>query len=238
MPCWKKKSTLYSISTWPIFLNFGKCKICARTRCSNSKSQQLFLNFSKYDWYLGPHLRRRGLCIVGTLGLDLKNQWAGFALEKRLPSISNRLRSLNPILSSAVSVHLLYPGSTGRSGLCDWQQLTSHKHAYTTWTLQFCFLISFKGFFLVVFFVFLAHYSFVVYPQWKLFTYYCLTSIWSFVSDFICIKMFWAGRDRPCLQSQRRNPVFQKALPHQTCCMLSSGLIEHRGSLLWGSLSR
>lgn len=156
MPCWKKKSTLYSISTWPIFLNFGKCKICARTRCSNSKSQQLFLNFSKYDWYLGPHLRRRGLCIVGTLGLDLKNQWAGFALEKRLPSISNRLRSLNPILSSAVSVHLLYPGSTGRSGLCDWQQLTSHKHAYTTWTLQFCFLISFKGFFLVVFFCFFS----------------------------------------------------------------------------------
>lgn len=76
-------------------------------------------------------------------------------------------------------------------------------------------------------------------PQSKLFTYYRLTLVFgdwyqiSSVSKCSELGVIDPG-PIPWLQNQRRNPVFQKALTCQTCYMLSCGLIDHRGSFLWG----
>lgn len=120
-----------------------------------------------------------------------QDQWAGSALEKRLPGFSNRWRSLNPV-SAVLQFMSIYLIQKVLTGLCDWQQHTSLKHTCTTHTLQFCDRSSVRAFLLLL----------------------LNTSIGSWVSDFICI-CFWPEVTDPgpvfWVQGQRRNPVFSES---------------------------
>lgn len=98
-----------------------------------------------------------------------------FSCRERLPSISNRLRFLNPV-STVLQFLSVYPIQKAQIVLgfvTDHHIL--HTNTHTTLTLQFCDMSLVKAFLL---------------PPLN-------SSIWGLVSDSICIKLFWAGSDWP-----------------------------------------
>lgn len=177
---------------------------------------ELFLNFSIWGWYPGPRLGRRGRLCMLAYWVVTQDQWAGSALEKRSPGFSERRRSLNPVSAvlQFMSIYLIQKVLSS-AGLCDWLQRTSHKHTCTTHTLQFCDISSVKAFLLLL----------------------LNTSIWSSVS------LFLAGSDWPwsctLVAEPEEESCFLRKLPHTRCAAcLVPGVIECRGSFLWGCLSR
>lgn len=127
-----------------------------------------------------------GLCIVGTLGFE----WAGLALEKRLPS--NRLRSLNVI--PAVLQFLSIDSVQKVQAILGYAANNNILHANTHMPH--------------------THYGFVIYPQLKLFIYCLLTLVlvWCQISS----TSKWSGPGViysgpiPWSQSQRRILFFRK----------------------------